>query len=585
VATVADIAPAADDILARERTIIERIHADPLLALGEIPVRALAPPPQTDRLPLAAVVDLSAIDGLGAEATPADMAAALGVVRLSLPPDLDALSRAEIRETIRTRQPQIPARMIDAAVAAPPRRTTATPSTAARETTPLSGTAVLLADPASWPQPVLGAQLLTDTAAAVRRYVVVTSEQATAISLWIGMAYLIDVIEIAPILLATAATPRAGKTTLCIVVGALTPRPILISSISAAVLYRLIEAHRPTLIGDEGDTWVTDERSDIRGVINAGHTRATATVARCVGDDHEVRLYSVWCARMLAMIGRPPSTILDRSIAIELRRRTDDEPIARLRQDRIADELRPLREQWRRWADDHAAATRTADPDVPAGLHDRAADCWRPLLAIADLVGADWPARARAAAIALSGEQTDEAIGTELLADIRTIYAERDAERMSSTDLTAALIAMADRPWAEWSRGRALTAARLARLLRPYGIVPVMYREGARVIRGYPRSMLTDAWTRYLSPSGAETPATPATRATSPASIGPDRPDRDLLHPTAVALQPTCVALHPTDVADHDREKSPASIGPCSDVAAVAGGSGDCDREGDHHGI
>jgi hypothetical protein len=290
-------------------------------------------------------------------------------------------------------------------------------------------------------------------------------------------------------------------------------------------------------------------------------------VARCVGDDHEVRLYSLWCARMLAMIGRPPATILDRAIVIELRRRTSDEPIARLRQDRIAEELRPLREQWRRWADDHAAAIRAADPDVPAGLHDRAADCWRPLLAIADLAGGEWPARARAAAVSLSGEQTDEAIGTELLADIRTIYDDRDSERMSSTDLAAALVAMADRPWSEWSRGRALTAARLARLMRPYGIVPVLYRDGARVVRGYPRTMLIDAWSRYLPALGDPDRYT----ATSPVSTGLDRPNLDL--------------LHEGDVADRDRAIAPMSMGRCSGVAVSDGRSGHVAGEGGPDGI
>ena len=45
---------------------------------------------------------------------------------------------------------------------------------------------------------------------------------------------------------------------------------------------------------------------------------------------------------------------------------------------------------------------------MPAGLDDRAADCWRPLLAIAELVGGDWPERARAAALALSGGEAKQ---------------------------------------------------------------------------------------------------------------------------------------------------------------------------------
>jgi putative DNA primase/helicase len=348
-------------------------------------------------------------------------------------------------------------------------------------------------------------------------------------------------------------TPRAGKSTLCIVVGALTPRAILVSSVSAAVVYRLIEAHHPTLIGDEADTWLTDERSELRGVLNAGHTRATAKVARCVGDDHDVRLYSVWCARVLAMIGRPPSTILDRSIVVELRRRTPDEPITRLRQDRIDDELRPLRRQWRRWIDDHAGRIAAADPHVPTSLHDRAADCWRPLAAIADLAGGDWPTRARAAAVALSGGDVadDESITVGLLADVRTIYDVRDVDVLTSEDLTAALVAMTDRPWADWSRGRPLSPARLARLVKPYGIVPTVHRVGTRTPRGYRRAQWLDAWTRYLGvddrpdPPGSDPPSPPAPgsgpieaqQRNNPNVYGPDHAKPNRNNDADVAVQ------------------------------------------------
>jgi putative DNA primase/helicase len=259
-------------------------------------------------------------------------------------------------------------------------------------------------------------------------------------------------------------------------------------------------------------------------------------VARCVGDDHDVRLYSVWCARVLAMIGRPPSTILDRSIVIELRRRTPDEPITRLRQDQIDDELLPLRRQWRRWIDDHAGRIGAADPDLPASLHDRAADCWRPLAAIADLAGGDWPVRARAAAGALSGGNVadDESVTVGLLADVRTIYDARDVDILTSEDLTAALVAMTDRPWADWSRGRPLSPARLARLIKPYDIVPAVHRVGTRTARGYRRAQWLDAWTRYLSdpphppdddplspPGGGSGPINPQQR-NNPNVYGPD---------------------------------------------------------------
>lgn len=73
-----------------------------------------------ERMPLAAVVDLAALDGLAADATPEQVEAALVRVRASVGDDLDALTRATVRAHIRERYPRVPARMVDAALAPRP---------------------------------------------------------------------------------------------------------------------------------------------------------------------------------------------------------------------------------------------------------------------------------------------------------------------------------------------------------------------------------------------------------------------------------------------------------------------------------
>ena len=104
---------------------------------------------------------------------------------------------------------------------------------------------------------------------------------------------------------------------------------------------------------------------------------------------------------------------------------------------------------------------------MPDGLNDRAADAWEPLVSIADLVGGDWPARARAAALALSGDEVaaakDENIDTMLLSDIRDAFADAGADRLSGETLTAYLTGLEGRPWAEWKHGKPLTKFQLAR--------------------------------------------------------------------------------------------------------------------------
>jgi putative DNA primase/helicase len=234
--------------------------------------------------------------------------------------------------------------------------------------------------------------------------------------------------------------------------------------------------------------------------MNAGHTRPTAFVLRCAPKTHEPVRIACFGARVLSMIRRPPSTIADRAIAIDLRRKRPDERVARLRVDRLHVEHAPLRGRWRRWADDHLTALGDLNPRVPAGLHDRAEDNWRPLLALADLAGGEWPARARAAAVGLSrGEEEAEESSIGLLRDVRSIFEARAmGNALPSADLTAALVAMPDRPWAECSGGRPMTAVKLAGRLKPFGLRTRKVREGARTVNAYVHSDFLDAWGRYL---------------------------------------------------------------------------------------
>ena len=113
-------------------------------------------------------------------------------------------------------------------------------------------------------------------------------------------------------------------------------------------------------------------------------------------------------------------------------RKTPGEPVHRLKELDGAD----IRRKCARWVADNASELREADPAVPPELHDRAADNWRPLLAIVDLVSGEWSKRARTAAKALSeGDDDTESYAVMLLADIRDLFADRGTDRLSSKEL------------------------------------------------------------------------------------------------------------------------------------------------------
>jgi putative DNA primase/helicase len=350
-----------------------------------------------------------------------------------------------------------------------------------------------------WHEPVNGERLLDNLAASCRRFIVLPPHGDTVLALWIVFTHLIDAAGVAPILVAMSPEKRCGKTTLVDLLSRLVRRPMPASNISPAALFRSVEAWRPTLLIDEADTFIS-ENEELRGIVNSGHTRATAFVIRTVGDDHEPKAFSTWGAKAIALIGKLPDTLQDRSIAIELRRKLPSERVEKLRHAEPG-KFEILARQCARFAADNAARVRAARPALPDELHDRAADNWEPLLAIANAAGGAWPDRALQAASVLSGATPDgDSTKTELLRDIQGAlkggFAGRD--HIGSGELIEALTADPEARWREFNRGKPISARTLARLLRPFGIVSGTVRLNSGTAKGYRVESFADAFSRYL---------------------------------------------------------------------------------------
>lgn len=270
-------------------------------------------------------------------------------------------------------------------------------------------------------EPVSGDALLQELASTFRRYAILPDHADTALALWVTFTWLIDAVKVAPILAICSPEKQCGKTTVLTLVNALVARALPTSNISSAALFRSIEAWQPTMLIDEADTFIRDS-DELRGVINSGHTRPTAFVIRTIGDDHEPKRFSTWGAKAIALIGKLPDTLHDRSIVIELRRKLLGEKTEKLRYS-SSDSFGVLQSKLQRFADDNRETLRYLRPNLPEGISDRAADNWEPLLAIAALVGGEWSDKALAAALALSARDNDAtSLGTELLADMEALF-------------------------------------------------------------------------------------------------------------------------------------------------------------------
>jgi len=138
--------------------------------------------------------------------------------------------------------------------------------------------------------------LVSDLVTFIRSYVVMTEAQVLVVALWTIHTHCFDAFQQTPYMLVTSPDPRCGKSRLLEVVHQLVWEPWEQIIPSEAVLYRKIDASRPTCLLDEIDTIFNPKTGDKyeghRAALNAGH-REGSRVARCVGQSGNLEDFRV----------------------------------------------------------------------------------------------------------------------------------------------------------------------------------------------------------------------------------------------------------------------------------------------------
>jgi hypothetical protein len=349
-----------------------------------------------------------------------------------------------------------------------------------------------------------GAALLDSVYAFLGRFVAYPTKHAhVAHALWIAHTHAMDAWESTPRIAFLSPEPGSGKTRALEITETLVPRPVETVNATSAYIFRKVSDPdgMPTLLWDEIDTLFgpkAKDNEDIRGLLNAGHRRG-AMAGRCVvrGKIIETEELPAYCAVALAGLGSVPDTILSRSVVVKMRRRAPTETVEPYRRRIHAPHGGALRDSIATWALAAIARLTDAMPEMPAGIQDRDADVWEALLAIADMVGGDWPECARVAAVALVADSKagTPSLGVRLLADLRTTFG--DEPVLSTEHILATLREMDEAPWADM-KGTPINSRRLANLLRPYGVQSKNIRLGISTPKGYTAEDLHDPWERYL---------------------------------------------------------------------------------------
>jgi hypothetical protein len=354
-------------------------------------------------------------------------------------------------------------------------------------------------------QPATIADTLNAVMGFVRRYVSLTEAQARAVGLWVVHTHALGAAASTPYLAVNSAEKQSGKTRLLEVLRLLVFAPWFTGGTTKAALVRKVELCCPSLLLDESDAIFKGDpiyAEAVRGVLNHGYRRG-GVYTTCIGQGAAIEPhdFAVFCPKAIAGIGRLPDTVEDRSIPIRLKRAKRG-TVERFRERDTEREARELQAKLGAWASANLDPLKNARPNIPPQLSDRQADCCEPLLAIADLAGGEWPKGGRTALVELCGDAQadDDSLGVRLLQDVRGIFAERQIDEIASAELSEALAKIETSPWGEWSHGKPISPARLARMLKPFGISPDRIGDRDSRTRGYKASQFQDAFSRYLPP-------------------------------------------------------------------------------------
>jgi hypothetical protein len=390
---------------------------------------------------------------------------------------------------------------------------------------------------APWTGPVPQLATLLDTISAqLHRFIVMSAEQATTVTLWCAAAHLLHsslkdkagkdcCIELFPKLALQSKDPASGKTTLLTLIWNLLPRAKLWTYPSGAYLVRAIEVGNFSLCLDE--LQYAEDRNLLR-VINASHQKSLAYVPLLVPDTQggwNPVEFPVWVPMALARLGEFPAAQQSRSIVIWMLPKLPGE-----RRDRLRDAVVPeLVECRRQLAASAKAVTVWVDPVIPATLHNRDLNNWEPLLFVAGLAGERW---LKAAHEAIEAQMRIERRPTPTQRLLRSIWKsyqpnpdEEPIPFMASSELLAKLIGDGEEDWNTINRGGPITydwlRERLSHLLDPPGSQQDYYIDDdgkRRHRRGYSFAQFKDGFARYVGthPLSMDTPTLPC----SPGSAG-----------------------------------------------------------------
>ena len=357
----------------------------------------------------------------------------------------------------------------------------------------------LVAEIEPYHEPVTHDEIYTALYSLVHEHMAIDEPLKVAFVLWVIFTYLTDISDFAPIAWITAPERQCGKSTLLGLFERVVNKPMAFNNITQAVLYRVMEQFKPTLLIDEIDTSLKD-KNELLGIVNAGYSRHASNVPRMNQDKGGiVEKFDVFGAKVFSGIGEMKGTFASRAIRFELRRKTNSDKVKRFNKRTLPHETtNELQRKVKRWAGDNRQAVQAVQTPL-LQINDRDFDNWEILLQIATVLGVY--DKALQACLIICNRKDEPSLNEMLLSDIRDIF---NVERMSSTDLLEKLNFDSEKCWQTLNNGSPLTSHQLAKKLKGFGIVSKNMRINSIQVKGFDKADFVKTWAQYLPPPPAE---------------------------------------------------------------------------------
>lgn len=337
------------------------------------------------------------------------------------------------------------------------------------------------------PDEKVGEKLADELDSVLKRYILMGEAGCTVCVLWCMHTYLYEACLWTPYLMVTSPVYGCGKSTLRKILEEIAHRGIYTNSPSAAFVYRLVDAARPSLMIDEWDALAPEVREAFTAILNSG-TDYKGNIGKCNPVTLAPEVFRTYCPKAIFGIGgtRLPAATQSRIIDVVLQRAVPEDQIARLR-GYEAPELCKRLEEWSKTVWDWSVGHEPAMFKSPTL---RSRDVWEPLFTVATACGPKWLARAREAmGEVITNEELPAPEAIKLLEAVAHAFSVRGEQFMSGTDLVGD----------DEVRLKAKSPHALATKLRLFGVRPSLRRLADKVVRCYSAEDLKVPLARYVT--------------------------------------------------------------------------------------